>query len=183
MISIWSVWGYFEKCYFGGTANEIWSKDLHSKKRKKVPLRCKQAWHLQMVRSRLFRGQEFKVSGKLFSRIEEGLNKNRGAFGKAGETVIFLLKGSVINLTVPGTVSHTKLLWLLNVHFELQSSWSALCIFLLCLHLYSVCAWEWRIKPVRFSLLGSFFFFFLVGSLDRRTVRGPHCLQVFKNLS
>lgn len=58
-----------------------------------------------MACSHLLRGQAFKVSGRLFKRIEEGLNKTEEHLAKLAETVIFLLKGSVINLTVPELVS------------------------------------------------------------------------------
>lgn len=97
-----------------------------------------------MACSRLLRGQEFKVSGKLFKRIEGvggwGLNKTKEHLAKLEETVIFfLLKASVINLRrwflARGTLTF-KFTVILNCGPpNLLSAY-----FLLCFHLYSVCA-------------------------------------------
>lgn len=61
-----------------------------------------------MACSHLLRGQAFKVSGRLFKRIEEGFNKTEEHLEKLAETVIFLLIGSVRNLIVPEMVSFTS---------------------------------------------------------------------------
>lgn len=67
-------------------------------------------------------------SWELFKRIEEGLKKTEKPLAKLVETVIFLLRGSVINLT---DASSHKWLWLLNV----QSFQTA--VLLICsLHIY-----------------------------------------------
>lgn len=102
-------------------------------------------------------------SWELFRRVEEGLTKTEEPLAKLVETVIFLLRGSVINLT---DASSHKWLWLLNVH-SFQPAVLLICslhiyfFFILLSFIFCLCM-RAKNKTSAFCFFGSCF---LVGSL------------------